>query len=170
MLERGLYSPSVRTIFSVAKVLKINPAVLMDRAYTDFDGKLKKDMLVEWPLTVGRIADLICLRLDDGRREDRWVSRSTTRSRSSFYDLVASRSCPKPSGHRLLRGAVNVAVFTIPLTLKLHRDSLGVGARENSMGCNRGAAGGDMGDGRESDRRWQPACALRRRSPSARSW
>ncbi len=33
MLERGLYSPSVRTIFSVAKVLKINPAVLMDRAY-----------------------------------------------------------------------------------------------------------------------------------------
>ena len=38
MLERGLYSPSVRTIFSLARVLKISPAVLMERAYNILNG------------------------------------------------------------------------------------------------------------------------------------
>lgn len=38
MLERGLYSPSFRTILSLAKVLKINPAVLVERAYNILNG------------------------------------------------------------------------------------------------------------------------------------
>jgi transcriptional regulator with XRE-family HTH domain len=38
MLERGLYSPSFRTILALAKVLKINPALVVDRAYKILGG------------------------------------------------------------------------------------------------------------------------------------
>jgi transcriptional regulator with XRE-family HTH domain len=32
-LESGLYSPSLRTIFSLAKVLKVSPVAVIDRTY-----------------------------------------------------------------------------------------------------------------------------------------
>jgi len=38
MLERGLYSPSFRTILALAKVLKMNPALIVDRAYKILGG------------------------------------------------------------------------------------------------------------------------------------
>ena len=38
MLERGLYSPSLRTILALAKVLEVNPALLVDRAYKILGG------------------------------------------------------------------------------------------------------------------------------------
>jgi len=38
MLERGLYSPSFRTILALAKVLKMNPSLIVDRAYKILGG------------------------------------------------------------------------------------------------------------------------------------
>lgn len=38
MLERGLYSPSLRTIFSLAKALKLSPVVLMERTHKILGG------------------------------------------------------------------------------------------------------------------------------------